>query len=700
MSVARAVARESVRIDLARATPFAALVRALPVVALFAIGLAFHNPRSALTLGVGANLVAMLSLSGAARVRASLFALDVVGLGLATFVGSASASNEALHLGLLALWCFGAGILVLFGISPATAGVQSVIAFVVFGRFVDAPIPALGLAGFVMSGAAIEGAVLLLFHLPPTLGLQRSRLAAAFERLSALVNDASSAASVTSAESLEAATEVLNSSTLFGRSDVRSLRSLVDEGRRIRLELIALRGIRRRLSNVWSDEIAAAFEALMGAVAVSLSELATVINHPRNGLRAAAHVADISARIESFSARLGGDSEAIELQCAEHLSALAGQIRSAVRLMVSRGAVEAHEVGTRERRDFAVVLAAISGDVNLVRSSLHLGSSARRHAIRLALAVPGALLIADALGLPRAYWVAFSVAVVLKPDYSSLFRRGLGRVIGTMIGATLAALVVGGLHPGTLAIVALVGATAWLGYSLWQASFPVAIGFITALVLCMLSTTQVDTLSTAGDRLLDTVIGGLIALGIYVVWPTWSATGAYVALASLIRAQADYLDAVLRRVEGLSDPDESIVAKARLARLAWANAEAVIGRSVDEPAAHRIDADFGSGVLASARRLIESAHSLRVEAHRGIVVAPVESLERLRDGLCQALDRIAEELVADRPHAPFELRARFDQVARDLAGMGAPPSIALQLDEIVDAVNSLDALPARTRPIS
>src|SRR5487761_2532841 len=169
MSTARAIARDSLRIDFARATPIAALVRTAPVVVLVAIGLGFHNPRSALTLGVGANLVAMVSLSGTSRVRISVLALDVVGLALATFVGSSTASNSALHLVVLMLWCFSAGMLVLFGISAATAGVQSVIAFVVFGRFVDDPVSALGLAGFVASGAAIEGLVVLFLHLPPTL---------------------------------------------------------------------------------------------------------------------------------------------------------------------------------------------------------------------------------------------------------------------------------------------------------------------------------------------------------------------------------------------------------------------------------------------------------------------------------------------------------------------------------------------------
>ena len=237
-----------------------------------------------------------------------------------------------------------------------------------------------------------------------------------------------------------------------------------------------------------------------------------------------------------------------------------------------------------------------------------------------AIAVPGALLIADALDLPRGYWVAFSVAVVLKPDYSSLFRRGLARGVGTIFGATAAALIVSGLQPSRVVLIGLVALCAWAGYSLWQASFAVAIGFITALVLVLLSTTQANPLSTATDRLLDTVIGGAIALGIYVLWPTWSTTDAYGALSTLVRAQSEYLDAVLQSVQGMPEVRFTLPDRARRARLAWASAEASIGRSMDEPATHRLDLDFAHGVLAAARRVIESTHSLRVASERGITV--------------------------------------------------------------------------------
>lgn len=116
---------------------------------------------------------------------------------------------------------------------------------------------------------------------------------------------------------------------------------------------------------------------------------------------------------------------------------------------------------------------------------------------------------------------------------------------------------------------------------------------------------------------------------------------------------------------------------------------------MDEPASHRLDVDFANGVLAAARRVIESTHSLRVESERGITVERLEGLEELRNAFLDSLDRIADELSSPREHDPFALRAIFDQAAVTLRAANTPLSIGLELDALVDAINTLDALVER-----
>jgi hypothetical protein len=247
VSVTLNALRESFRVDLGRVAPWTAALRALPVIALFAIGLGAENPRTALTLGVGANLVAVISLVGSGRFASVLLFADVGGLAVATFVGSATAANPVAHLTLLAVWSFGAGLLVALGLGPASAGVQSLIAFIVFGRFVEAPVGALSLGALVTEGAMVESIFLLLLHLPPTLRTQRAALGDAFRRLAERAADAPRSPQVATGAAFDQAAALVASDGLFGRDDVRTWRSLIDEVRRMRLELSALAGLRRRL---------------------------------------------------------------------------------------------------------------------------------------------------------------------------------------------------------------------------------------------------------------------------------------------------------------------------------------------------------------------------------------------------------------------------------------------------------------------
>jgi uncharacterized membrane protein YccC len=696
--VTNAALRESIRVDLARISPWGGALRAIPVVALVAFGLGIGSARTALTFGIGANLVAVVSLVGTTRVAMSVVAFDVVGLGCASFVGAATAFDTPLHLAVLAVWCFAAGMLVVFGLGPATAGVQSIIAFVVFGRFSDGPAAALSLGALVASGAAVEGLALLALRLPTTSRAQRARLALAYQRLSILSEEAGSNAGEVAVD-LDSAAQLIGGDTAVEAGhDVSRLQSLVDEARRIRLELIAVAGLRRRLERGANTEVRGAVARALKALAGEISAIAVTLRSGTMTGRVGTEEREFARELTTLRGLLERtlEGDPLATQLLTHLEALAGQLRAVTALLAAPGgARRSRTPRSRSGRQLPTIrdlIVIASSDLAFVRESLTLSSSAFRHALRLAFAVPAAELIANALGLPRSYWVAFAVAVVLKPDYSSLFRRGLGRVVGTILGATLAALIVGGLHPGTAMTVVLVALCAWAAYSLWRASFAVATSFVTALVLFLISTTQVDTLSTATDRLIDTVLGGAIALGVYMAWPTWSSSDAYDALERLVADERGYLSDLLTAIERDPDARARLGERARAVRLAFAAAEAAIGRARDEPRRHRFDDDFGRGILAAARRVVQSAHSLRSEIERGLSITPLPPFEELASLLDRALTSIAKQLGGDLNHEDFGLRDHYLITASELSERGASPVIALQLDEIVDAVNTMGAI--------
>jgi len=676
--VGRTALRDTLRVDLAMVAPVTGAITAVPVVALFAVGLALQQPAEAVAVAVGANLLAVASLVAAPRLSLRLAATDAVALGVAVAAGSLAAPLRPVYDVVLVAACFAAGMLVVFGQTQATVGTQVVIALLVLGHLPATPTQALQRGALVSLGAMVEIAALLVLRLPPTLRVQRARLADSLAAVGDLARRAPSATTVDAALTMDAAAATLASPSLLGRTDVADLRAALDQARRMRLELMTLAGLRTRLG-AWAD-----LDALLGDVATVVDLLAEALRHPRRPVDMAPDLAALRRAREGLADGVDATRDpALGAQSVRHVAALTGQLRATAALVERiRGRGEGRAWRLPSPTWQRPVRVDVTGDLALLRANLTPRSTAFRHAVRLAVAVPAAAVLADLLGLPRSYWLPFSVVVILRPDYSTLFGRGLGRVVGTLVGAAAAAAVVAGLHPGPAGTVVAVGLCAWAAYSFWAASFAVAMGFITALVLLLLSTTVTGTWTTAADRVLDVTLGALIAVVAYRVWPSSTLADARAAQGALL----DALRAYLLGVTAPSSPGEGDLASlSRATRVAWTTAEAAVRRAAQEP---RRDADQpdGAGMLAAAQRVVRATHALRSP---GEVTPPVAAAaQRVGVQIAAGLSVTADTLTGGPPSRLPDLRAALAEESAVLAGPSAPPALWAHLDELVDAVDT------------
>jgi uncharacterized membrane protein YccC len=308
--------------------------------------------------------------------------------------------------------------------------------------------------------------------------------------------------------------------------------------------------------------------------------------------------------------------------------------------------------------------------------------------------VVGAEELARHLPLQRSYWMVVAAVTTIRPEFGATFTRGAERALGTLAGVALAGAITVGIHPAGAVTVGLVAVLGWAGYAVFPASFAAGFGFITALVVFLLNAVSPDTLATASARLLDTLVGGAIGLAVYAAWPTWARQPARDALAELVAAVRAYLDAVLAAIAaGRRGLPEDLRSLSRRSRLARTRAEAAVALSLSEPHTRRIDADQSRGALGALRRIVYAVHVLRLDAEDERPRQPVESLEPLLDGLDRLLVAVEGGLRGEPPGAPLpDLRAAHETVER------APPpgdegsALLLQLDEIVDAADTLAAV--------
>jgi uncharacterized membrane protein YccC len=152
------------------------------------------------------------------------------------------------------------------------------------------------------------------------------------------------------------------------------------------------------------------------------------------------------------------------------------------------------------------------------------GRLTRVFALRLMLSIGVAGLVSQALPLPRSYWVVLTVAIVLRPDFGSVFARALQRGLGTVVGAVLGAIILIILPPGPLLLIPCAIFAGLLPYGR-DRNWGLFSTFLTPLVVILIDLLVRSGWSLALDRLVDTVLGCAIVLLVgYAPWPSsWHA---------------------------------------------------------------------------------------------------------------------------------------------------------------------------------
>jgi Fusaric acid resistance protein-like len=118
----------------------------------------------------------------------------------------------------------------------------------------------------------------------------------------------------------------------------------------------------------------------------------------------------------------------------------------------------------------------------------------------------------------HAFWLPLTVAVIVRPEYASVFVRTVNRVCGTVTGAALAGAILWA-YPSGLAVA--IAAAAALGFAVLMAPklYGLSVIGVTASALLSGSIGHVDPVAP-GLRLLDTVIGAVVAVVFgYLSWP-------------------------------------------------------------------------------------------------------------------------------------------------------------------------------------
>ena len=609
------VGRELRRWDRRAVAPGAGLRAGTGVLVVLAAGHLAGAPAAGAAAAIGAFSVGIASLQGAYRTRVRATVLTSLAMALSTGLGGVIGGRPWLGVPVIALWALAAGLVTVLGDLATIIGLQAVVALLVVGTFPMSVPDAVLRGGLVLAGGLVQSLLVVAVWPLRLSTVERSALAAAYRSLAAYALEAAHArpgpgSAVTArpppddATITAAAAVLADPHPLVGDATRGGLQSLLDLAARSRLELAALAHARDRTAARGAATEAQATGALLTEAADGLTEVAEVLD-PRSVRR--------RSRRQGSTPRPGGD---VPDSVVVSSRALSGQVRAALEVAagVRDGAVAPSE-GTPATGEIGRLLRrpALAEPLATLRAALDLRSEALRHALRLAVVVASVSAVGFAVGLGHGYWIAITALVVLRPDIASTVGRGTSRLIGTAGGVTIATLLAQ-LHPGPWALVVLTTACAATAYSVLRVNQAVFVAALSAYVVFLLAQVDLPEGSAGAVRLLDTAIGGAVALVAYFTWPTWEGGRLRERLADQVEAIGAYTGLVLCSYvssdERAPGPIQEAGAAARRRRAA---AEASVARTADE-AGPGAESTLGAGVVAAVQRVAQAA--LTLEARR------------------------------------------------------------------------------------
>jgi uncharacterized membrane protein YccC len=612
---ARAFWRVLTRFDSSKLSPYLALRNSIGVVLPLVAGFALNMPRGGVVMASGALNVAYSDGSDSYAQRAKRMLSSSALCALAVLLGALSGSHNAAAVIVATLWAFAAGMLVTAGTTAADLGVISLVTLLIYAAQTLTPHQALISSGLALGGGLLQTALSVALWPVQRYEPERRALANFFLELARSAEQPLSATSappvtVHSTQPQEALSGLDRERTI----EAVRYRALLSQAERIRLSLLMLSRLHLRMQR--ESLVHSGVQILGEYLETAALALQAIGDSLLSGMPMEAGK-EVLVACEALTRRLRQEAEnlpasflaAVARDARFQMDALNGQLRAALDLAAN--ATPAGQAAFAKQEAQQPWSLRFSGLQATLRANLNLQSSVLRHAIRLAAMVALGNILERAFYWHRSYWLPMTIVLVLKPEFTTTFSRGLLRIGGTIVGLFLATALFRFLpESATLQIVLIFVFTLllrWVG----PANYGIFAVAISALVVLLIAITGVSPKEVIWARGINTAAGGTLALLAYWIWPTWERTQVSDRIAAMLDAYREYFhslaDAYVRNETSSASELDRVRRRARMART---NLEASIDRLGAEPGTTAEQMNQLNALLASSHRFVHAVMAL------------------------------------------------------------------------------------------
>lgn len=307
--------------------------------------------------------------------------------------------------------------------------------------------------------------------------------------------------------------------------------------------------------------------------------------------------------------------------------------------------------------DMAPFLSQQRYEWKMLFSNMRLESPVFRFALRVAMAISTGLIIGHHLPyVAHSYWIVLTIVIILRPTFSMTKQRRGDRIIGTLIGCLLTALVINYIH-SEVAILAIlfvaIVATPTFIYLRYRYT-AVAVSMMILLQMHLVSPSGTNLIS---ERLIDTFIGAAVATVFSFVLASWE----YQSLQRLIRqvlgVNLAYMNASFDLLQGKGSDDFAYRIERKRLMDSLSLLSSALVRMLDEPARKQRAVEDINLFIVQNYLLVAHVAALRSILGRHIKDFPTAAVNTLlehshrqiRDTLSLALEHQDTAEPAPRP---------------------------------------------------
>ncbi|QGZ43101.1 FUSC family protein [Pseudoduganella flava] len=293
-------------------------------------------------------------------------------------------------------------------------------------------------------------------------------------------------------------------------------------------------------------------------------------------------------------------------------------------------------------------------ELQVMLSHFRMDSPIFRFSLRVAMAIAVGLAVGTLLPYSaHSYWIILTIVIILRPSFAMTKQRRSDRIVGTVIGCVITALILVFFNHPAVVLAALILSTIATPTFVYLRYRYTAIA-VSIMILLQMNLAAGGSIQVITERLVDTFIGAAVATVFSFVLPSWEYQSLPKLIQQVLAANLRYMEAAFELLQGKCRNDFPYRIQRKGLMDALATLSGAMVRMLDEPASKRRAVEDINLFIVQNYLLVAHVAALRAILRRHVKDIPAREVNRmLAASHVQVCRTLAEALAKHGVQAPL-----------------------------------------------